>query len=96
MAVEKDDGIEGLVLRGSRSLPLNSQVAEKVLEISSLKFTRLLFADKSPETTKPDEIGLLRAERSVSEPLGPRASFPENPPFFINGRRLGNQRCLTF
>jgi hypothetical protein len=88
--IVKVPSIEGLILGRSGDFLFDRQVAQKVLEISSLNLTGILFSDKSPETPKPDEIGLLCAERSVPESEGLAHLFLKRFPSLCRVDRRGS------
>ncbi len=73
-------------------LLLNSQVVQKVLEISSVKLMRLLFANKAPETTQPDEIDLFCAKGPVSKPEGTAHPFFKKSPSLLMEGRFADRR----
>jgi hypothetical protein len=96
MAIEEDDGIQGLVLRRSGNLLVNRQVAQEVLEISSFKLMRPLFTNKAPEIPQPDEVGLFCAKGPVPKPEGIAHLFFKMSPPFLMGRRFIGRRWYRF
>ncbi len=68
--VQKQEGIERLILRPWRHLPGNRQVTEKLHHLPLAHLLRMAFSMKQDEAANPSHIGPFRADAVVLDPQG--------------------------
>jgi hypothetical protein len=68
VAIEKNQGAEGLILGGSRDLAINGEVAEKGFNLWNAHFLWVAFIMKQNVTTNPLSIGFFGTIGVVFEP----------------------------
>lgn len=67
VAVQKQDGVQRLVLRGSRYIALHGQVAEKRCDLIGAHFERMAFVMEQNESLDPLHICLLSTDAVVAD-----------------------------
>lgn len=68
MSKEKDQSVERLVLRSWRTVPLNRQMREELLDLLFGHLLRVPLAMEYDEAMNPAEVVLLGGIAQVSEP----------------------------
>ena len=70
LAVEKEEGVQGLVLGRGRHVPIYGQVREKLLDLGGAHLARVAFVVKEDEAPDPTDVGLFGAGRVVLDSDG--------------------------
>ena len=70
--IEKDDGVEGLILGCWGDIPFHRQIGEDRGDGLGAEFCRMVGLVKLKETTGPSEIGLMAAAAATLRAVAPR------------------------
>jgi hypothetical protein len=85
LAVQEQDRVHGLVLRGCRHAAPDSEVREECLDRAVREFARVNLAVKRDEAPDPMQVGVLGADGIVLEP-DPLAHQIENARLLAHDR----------
>ena len=67
VAVEEEDGADGLVLGGGRGFPIHDEVGDELVDLWDTHFSRVSFVVKEDVFANPLDVGLFGAVRVLFE-----------------------------